>query len=758
MTLKLKLSLNDNCVDKTDPHKLAKGWKPVEEDVDYLMKWVGKGWGWCATHFAGAHRKEANALCSNLIAVDVDGDCTLDDFWATQTAKDWCLCTYTSASHSDEEHRFRALFPLGRELVFPTYTNRDGDEVANVAEHIGAYWLIVNRLLGELGLERLKDNSGEKPERLWYGSRKREVRKNPDATPVPEVLLENIGDEHDITELESRDVSPEDVERCKWVLTWLAPSEDSDDNPDRDYNNYFVKVMAACASMGADMWDAWEAWAKKGHHARKEGNLKRFKWKTMGKSGPGALYALAKKQRGTNWTDGLEPRLRFKPQMEPSEPAPTMDIPKEQQPPPGNTTNKPEPTPQVPDSKPKRGRAAKSDEELADQRATDVEKVQQHLPGLRRNVMTWDIEYQHEGRFFPLAGDWGDTLTNTLCIQHKVYIPEARMKCAVKTAASFNQVCPVQEYLKSCKGKTPYEGWNSLGKIFLGNDDPLANKALQRVLIGAVARAMDPGCPMDWLPVLVGGQGVGKTAFVSNLAPNDFFVEMTAPLEKLISEPYRMHRGWVVEFGEIDKYFAPKYSSDFKLLISTKVDQVRRNYEEPTSMKRRFVILGTTNKSQFLVDATGNRRFIPIEVGDSHVVPIDELKQHRDNIWAAAMDAYNAGQTWLFAKEEVGQLQEHIMRFNNDDPWQDTIKEHLCNRRITQVENIRDLLTSALGISVENQSRKESNRAIDVMQSLGWSRRKTTVGSSKDGSRRTARVWEPPDDWNCDDVSIDNDF
>ena len=34
------------------------------------------------------------------------------------------------------------------------------------------------------------------------------------------------------------------------------------------------------------------------------------------------------------------------------------------------------------------------------------------------------------------------------------------------------------------------------------------------------------------------------------------------------------------------------------------------------------------------------------------------------------------------------------MRFNNDD-WQDTIKEHLCNRRITQVENIRELLASA---------------------------------------------------------------
>ena len=126
MTLKLKVSLNDNCVDKTNPQKVAHGWKPVEVEVDYLMKWVGKGWGWCATHFAGAHRKEDNALGSNLVAIDVDGDCTLDAFWATQTAKDWCLCTYTSASHSEAEHRFRALFPLGRELIFPTYPTEMG--------------------------------------------------------------------------------------------------------------------------------------------------------------------------------------------------------------------------------------------------------------------------------------------------------------------------------------------------------------------------------------------------------------------------------------------------------------------------------------------------------------------------------------------------------------------------------------------------------------------------------------------------------
>jgi predicted kinase len=40
---------------------------------------------------------------------------------------------------------------------------------------------------------------------------------------------------------------------------------------------------------------------------------------------------------------------------------------------------------------------------------------------------------------------------------------------------------------------------------------------MQRMMIGAVARAYNPGCSMSWLPILVGAQGVGKSMFSRNL-------------------------------------------------------------------------------------------------------------------------------------------------------------------------------------------------------------------------------------------------
>ena len=172
----MKIAVNKGCKNKTNPQKVAKGWLNITEDVHWLEGWVKAGYGWCATWFADKHRLTENSSGSNIIVIDIDGDTTLARFWQTDTARTWCAATYTSSSHTEEEHRFRAIFYLERELV-------------SVSEHRGAYWLIVNRLLADLGFERLKDNCGQKPERLWYGNTKAVFQYNDAVTPVPQFLL-----------------------------------------------------------------------------------------------------------------------------------------------------------------------------------------------------------------------------------------------------------------------------------------------------------------------------------------------------------------------------------------------------------------------------------------------------------------------------------------------------------------------------------------------------------------------------------------
>jgi len=169
------------------------------------------------------------------------------------------------------------LFPLEIELQHP-------------AQHRGAYWLVVKRLLQELGLEELKDNCGQKCERLWYGNTDAIVKLN-DAAIVPAFLLEDIHYE-ETSNFVHADVTDIDVKRCQWLLrNFLRTSEDG------EYETYYVPLMAACAGVGEAIFEDWVDWVLRGHHGEKQENTQPFKWRGLGNfAGHTSLYSLAKKQ------------------------------------------------------------------------------------------------------------------------------------------------------------------------------------------------------------------------------------------------------------------------------------------------------------------------------------------------------------------------------------------------------------------------------------------------------------------------------
>ena len=83
--------LRKKCKNKENPN-VAHNWKNVLVDIDWLLGWVAAGYGWCATHFHKRHRNAQNAAGSNTVVIDFDGDCTLNYFWSTDTAKN-CIAT-----------------------------------------------------------------------------------------------------------------------------------------------------------------------------------------------------------------------------------------------------------------------------------------------------------------------------------------------------------------------------------------------------------------------------------------------------------------------------------------------------------------------------------------------------------------------------------------------------------------------------------------------------------------------------------------
>ena len=742
--LRLKLAVHKSCKNKANPQKVAKGWSNIYEDITWLLGWVKAGYGWTATHFADRHRKAENACGSNLIVIDFDGDTTLEAFWDTQTAKDWCIATYTSSSHTVVEHRFRALFPLETELK-------------TAGQHKGAYWLIVNRLLQELGLDELKDNCGQKPERLWYGNTKAEVKLNEPAC-VPAFLLNDIEYEETSNFIQS-DVTDVDIRRCQWLLkNFLRTSEDG------EYESYFVPVMAACAGVGEAIFDDWVDWVLRGHHGEKPENIQPFKWRGLGRfGGHTTLYGMAKRQ-DYSWTSQLPEDLRFGAVgtavgYTECDPLPDMDSviseAKSKQSD-GDNMIDPEPLPDVSVVK-KRGRPKKSASDAAKEREEDVRQVKEILHDLRKNELTGAIEYtDNTGRTIVLQGNDLDLMTTKLACEYGVFIPEPRIKAAIQYAAGKNSYCPIRRYLDHCSAHAkPHADWARIGEVFLGNKHNIATLAMQRMMIGAVARAYNPGCSMSWLPILVGAQGVGKSMFARNLVPPALFSEVTTPLETLMKEQYRLHVAWLLELPEIDNYFNVRNIENFKNLITTRCDETRKPYASlPERLYRRFVLIGTTNRNQFLVDSTGNRRFVPLEIGSGFQIPWEQLTAERDSLWAAAVQAYRDGQGYEFNSGEIAAIAEYIQEFGDPDPWMEKVSSYVAIRpEVTAAE----VLTNALDLDPRSQGRREARRVADVLQALGW-RRLVTSRKDANGKSKSIRIWQRPKNDPLNDDHILNDF
>nr|BDD45500.1 hypothetical protein 12 [Paracoccaceae bacterium] len=738
--MKLIISVNKQCKNKQS--QPAHGWLNITEPIEWLQGWVSAGYGWCATHFVGRHRRADNSRSSSCIVVDFDGDCRLDAFWSTDTAKQWCAATYTSSSHTDKEHRFRAIFPLGIELT-------------TARQHRGAYWLVVDRLLADLGIEALEDNCGQKRERLWYGNTNAIWQTNPGAV-VPDFLLEDIDYEESV-DFVAADISDLDVKRAQWLLDFfLVPSEDG------EYESYYVPVMAACAAIGEPVFNNWVDWVLRGHHGEKPENTKAFKWQGLGKhSGPAKLYSLAKKQ-DRNWTSQLPPELRFGAAgsavgYTEFDPLPNFDDVI-------NAMEKPmdpefEPVPDASQAITKKsGRPKKSSSDAAKERESDVKKVCEILTDLRKNLLTGAIEYTDDkGKTVELQGNDLELMTTKLACEHGVYIPEMRIKAAIQYAAGKNKYCPIVRYLDGCVANAkPHPDWNKLGEVFLGNPHHLATLAMQRMMIGAVARAYNPGCSMSWLPILVGAQGVGKSMFSRSLVPEKLFAEVSTPLETLMKEQYRLHVAWMLELPEIDHFFQSRNIENFKNLITTRCDEVRRPYAMlPERLLRRFVMIGTTNRNQFLVDSTGNRRFVPLEIGSNFLIPWTQLAEERDNLWAAAIMAYRNGDAYEFNSGEIAQISEYIQEFGDPDPWTEKISAYCSNK---EEVTAADVLTKALDLDPRQQGRREARRVADVLQTLNWRRLNTSRKDPVTKKTKSVRLWIRPKDDPLTEDHILNDF
>lgn len=118
--------------------------------------------------------------------------------------------------------------------------------------------------------------------------------------------------------------------------------------------------------------------------------------------------------------------------------------------------------------------------------------------------------------------------------------------------------------------------------------------------------------------VFVGNQGIQKTKFIKSLLPNELKQYILTGHELDIKDKDNIKIAishWITELGELDSTFKKSDISSLKAFLSKEDDQIRMPYAASESkFIRRTSFVGTVNDIQFLVDKTGNRRYLPLHV------------------------------------------------------------------------------------------------------------------------------------------------
>jgi predicted P-loop ATPase len=295
---------------------------------------------------------------------------------------------------------------------------------------------------------------------------------------------------------------------------------------------------------------------------------------------------------------------------------------------------------------------------------------------------------------------------------------------------------PVREYLDGLVWDREPRLEAMLVNIFGVPDNKYARQASLCFAVSCVARILwvdekNPalGAKVDFMLVLEGVQGKGKSTLLSELFDSRWYVEtMEAPTSK---DFYQIIQGcWGVEIGEMDSFGKADVTA-VKVSITRRSDKYRAPYDRmPRSWRRECVFVGTTNDTEYLRDATGGRRFLPVRADAT--INSARLHAERDHLWAEAVHLFRAGfQYWVLPDDVVAEQASRYV----EDSWSPIIERWLrgavdfteasypprlsAHVGLLPWTTTDEVLQYALKIEVGKHTKADQMRVAQIMKRIG---------------------------------------
>ena len=255
-------------------------------------------------------------------------------------------------------------------------------------------------------------------------------------------------------------------------------------------------------------------------------------------------------------------------------------------------------------------------------------------------------------------------------------------------------------------------------------------------LVALVARAFEPGCKMDYLLILEGGQGIRKSSACAILGGPWFSDNLPDVAGNAKDVAQHLNGKWLIEVSElsaIDKSSAGR----LKQFLTRTVERYRPSYGRKEVIEpRQCAFIGTTNEAAYLRDITGARRFWPVKVGIDGPVDTDALGRDRDQLFAEAVELYRAGaQWWPDSTFETTVIQPEQEARYEGDAWEMDIREWLERYPQIAQTTITWVAQDALGFEKSRLGTSDQRRITRALDRLGWVRGCIVGGAPINGVR-----------------------
>lgn len=256
-------------------------------------------------------------------------------------------------------------------------------------------------------------------------------------------------------------------------------------------------------------------------------------------------------------------------------------------------------------------------------------------------------------------------------------LPESTVDKFLLVEADRNAYNPIRDFILS----RPWDGTKRLkaySDCLVTTTPEIAEIGVRKMMLGVVAGNFNANGVGDPPPVLTlaGPQGAGKTTFFRNALPNyidrGFLEGMTFdPSNKDCVMEGTTHG--IVEFGELDATFKKAEIARLKAFLTRHRDTYREPYgKRDITRGRRTVYVATVNDLRFLVDRTGNRRFLGVEVSDVKFFH-DDIQQ----VWAEVYHLWQGGERHALTRDEAKMIDVHNLQFTQHDEVHDLVSEKL---------------------------------------------------------------------------------